>query len=517
MVEMWPNIPSSAQYFLIAWIVLLIFTLILFAKKHRLLPVALALTVFSIASAFALFSPYLFRWDEQFHALVGKNLASNPFHPILIDLDPSLWHPFGWANTYIWLHKQPLFLYQIALSVKVLGATVYAVRLPSILLHVLGALAIYDMGKMMLNRNLGLLAALIFSVSAFPLGLLSGRIGTDHNDSVFMIYVLLSFWAWFKFYTQQNKKWAKWIGVFVGCAILTKWLVGLLVFAPWGVVILIQWLSKKEYDLKSYLKALGISVLVALPWQLYIFIRFPEVAKFEMEYNSRHFFEVIEGHAGDWGFHFDTISRVFFGGEVVLILLIFSAITLFTAGKKTKILWGVLAFSSLLIYVFFSIAATKMNSFVAPAFPLIILLMTFPLAYLLENIQNKVVYGVAFMLVFLVCGNYISKPLNTIEMYGFEPGSKNKEISDLLNLQLDFIQSQKQGKSEDIVINGFLREQGGVSWQFFKDTKVISAIPSESDILALQNAGYNISCIQWFDTLPRYILTNPKIETIQFE
>jgi hypothetical protein len=192
MSEMWPNIPGSAQVFLVAWLVLLVLTIVLFVKKNKWFGASFALTVFSLASAFALFSPYLYRWDEQFHALVGKNLAAKPFHPRLIDLDPSLWHPEGWANSQTWLHKQPLFLYQIAVAVKFLGATAYAVRLPSILLHVAGTLVLYDMGKMMLNRNLGFLAALIFSVSAFPLGLLSGRIGTDHNDSVFMIYVLLS-------------------------------------------------------------------------------------------------------------------------------------------------------------------------------------------------------------------------------------------------------------------------------------------------------------------------------------
>jgi hypothetical protein len=517
MRAMWTNIPGSAQIFLIAWFALLIFTLILFAKKHKWFLVFLALSVFSLASAFALFAPYLFRWDEQFHALVGKNLAQDPYHPKLIDLDPSLWHPTSWVNTSTWLHKQPLFLYQIALSVKLFGATVYAVRLPSILLHVVGTLVIFDMGKMMLNRNLGLLAALVFSVSAFPLGLLSGKIGTDHNDSVFMIYVALSFWAWFKYFTLENKNWIKWIGLFVGCAILTKWLVGLLVFAPWAVVLVVQWLSKKEYDLRSFLTALGITALVALPWQLYVFIRFPKEAKFEMEYNSRHFFEVIEGHFGEWDFHFDTISNVLFSGELVLFLLIFSVSVLFISSPKTKILWGVLAFSTLLVYVFFSMAATKMNSFVSPVFPLMILLLTFPLAHLLENIQNKVVYSIAFVVVFFVFGNAILKPYQTLEEYGFELETKNKEYAELMTLQLDFINSQKEGSNKDIVVNGNLRGEGGVSWQFFKGTKVLSAIPNEEDILALQNAGYEISCIQWGDTLPLHIRTNSKIKLIRFE
>ena len=104
-----------------------------------------------------------------------------------------------------------------------------------------------------------------------------------------------------------------------------------------------------------------------------------------------------------------------------------------------------------------------------------------------------------------------------MEEYGFELETKNKEYAELMTLQLDFINSQKEGSNKDIVVNGNLRGEGGVSWQFFKGTKVLSAIPNEEDILALQNAGYEISCIQWGDTLPLHIRTNSKIKLIRFE
>ena len=519
MVDFWTNIPVSARIFLIVWFVLLVLTGFLFWKKHRLFIWALGLSAFSFASAFALFTPYLYRWDEQFHALVGKNLSGNPFHPILIDLDPVLWHPQDWANTYTWLHKQPLFLYQIALAIKLLGATAYAVRVPSILLHAVGTLVMFDLGRMLLNRNLGIMAALFFSFSAFPLGLLSGRIGTDHNDSVFMIYVLLSFWAWFKFYFSEDKRWVKWIGIFVGCAILTKWLVGLLVFAPWGLLIFITWIQKKQIDFTSFFKALVISLLISIPWQIYIFIRFPKVAKHEMEYNGRHFFEVIEGHHGGWNFHFMNVENLFFNPWLVIVLLLSSLVMTYFSINKTKVSLFFMAFSVALIYVFFSIAATKMVSFIAPVFPILILLMTFPLAVILEKIVLSKLKRLLYLCVLIVGVFVLLKPLQIQDDYGFNSNSEKKVIFEVMRGQWEFFARNKLKGDKEVVVNSYLRGHGGVSWQFVNGTKAISHIPSENEIKKLKKAGYTIYCVnwQWGEKIPSYIQNDPLIKRIQFE
>jgi 4-amino-4-deoxy-L-arabinose transferase len=519
MTESWTNIPNTARVFLLVWVVLVALTLFFFWKKHKLFIWALGLSVFSLASAFALFTPFLYRWDEQFHALVGKNLSMNPFQPILIDINPAIWQSKDWSNANTWLHKQPFFLYQIALSIKLLGASVYAVRLPSVLLHVAGTLAIFDIGKMMLNRNFGLLAALLFSVSAFPLGLLSGRIGTDHNDSVFMIYVLLSFWAWFKMCNSEDKKWAKWIGIFVGCAILTKWLVGLLIFAPWGLWLAANFLKKKQVDLKSFFKALGISLLITIPWQIYIFIRFPKEAKYEMEYNGRHFFEVIEGHPGDWDFHFQNAENLFFKNWLIILLLIFSFIAFLFSKRRNSLMWSFMAFSVALVYIFFSIAATKMGSFISPVFPFIIVLMIFPVAFMLEKIKQSALKKFLYLNLFIV-GLFVSlKPSEIPDNYGFVPNSENKIISDVMKAQWEFFEKNKLDDSKKLVINSDLRGHGGVSWQFVNGTKAISSIPSKKEIEDLKKSGYSIFCVQWQwgEKIPEYVLLDSSIILLQFE
>jgi hypothetical protein len=65
--------------------------------------------------------PFLILWDEQYHALVAKNLMQNPLVPKLY-ANPLLEYDYrNWTGNEIWLHKQPLFLWQIALSLKLLG------------------------------------------------------------------------------------------------------------------------------------------------------------------------------------------------------------------------------------------------------------------------------------------------------------------------------------------------------------------------------------------------------------
>ena len=69
----------------------------------------------------ATLDPFLWTWDEQYHALVAKNMMMNPFKPVLIS-NPVLAYDFrNWQENHIWLHKQPLFLWQIALCFKIFG------------------------------------------------------------------------------------------------------------------------------------------------------------------------------------------------------------------------------------------------------------------------------------------------------------------------------------------------------------------------------------------------------------
>jgi len=64
----------------------------------------------------ALLDPFLVLWDEQYHALVAKNMIEHPLMPMLY-VNPILDYDYrNWLGNHIWLHKQPLFLWQMAVA-----------------------------------------------------------------------------------------------------------------------------------------------------------------------------------------------------------------------------------------------------------------------------------------------------------------------------------------------------------------------------------------------------------------
>src|SRR5215203_2721773 len=87
--------------------------------------------------------PFLHHWDEHFHALVAKNMIQHPLRPMLIT-DPVIPYKISnWVSNHIWVHKQPLFLWQMALSIHLLGFTEIAVRMPSLIMTSLSILLTY--------------------------------------------------------------------------------------------------------------------------------------------------------------------------------------------------------------------------------------------------------------------------------------------------------------------------------------------------------------------------------------
>lgn len=207
-------------------------------KKTNLALLLLLITAFIVRLFIASIDPFLQDWDERFHALVAKNMMSNPFKPMM-RLDPILPYKIeDWCCNHIWVHKQPLFLWQMALSMKIFGTNEITLRFPSVVMGTISIYFVYDIAKMWLkNLDVAFFAASLCTFSYYQLELISGRFSLEHNDLAFAFYVTASVWGFLKYnYTQDKLKWSILIGVFVGCAILNKWLTGLLVYGGWDCI-----------------------------------------------------------------------------------------------------------------------------------------------------------------------------------------------------------------------------------------------------------------------------------------
>jgi 4-amino-4-deoxy-L-arabinose transferase-like glycosyltransferase len=177
-------------------------------------------------------------WDERFHALVAKNMLENPFIPMLYTENPVEIDNSFWSMGHIWLHKQPLFLWQIALSFKIFGINEIALRLPNIIMCSLLIYPLFQLGRILVNERTGFMTSFLFITSFYFGELVAGWQLLDHNDIAFLFYTTLSIWAWVEYTEREKKSWILLAGLFSGLAILNKWLVGLLVFAGWITMIL---------------------------------------------------------------------------------------------------------------------------------------------------------------------------------------------------------------------------------------------------------------------------------------
>jgi 4-amino-4-deoxy-L-arabinose transferase len=258
---------------------------------------------------------FLHNWDEQYHALVAKNLMADFLKPVLYKNE--ILASSHWTGCHIWLHKQPLFLWEIAISMKIFGVNELAVRLPSIISHGLIILMVYDIGKFIKGNLAGILTALIFAYMKFPLTYVAGMYATDHNDIAFLLYVTASFWSLIKYRETQKIRYVILCGLFSGAAVLVKWLTGFLAIGVWGSYTLI---FERKKVIKPILAGL-IAVIVALPWQLYCYFNYRQIFLSEMSFNSKHVSEAVEGHSGNWLFHFSELKNLYSDTDIIFILL----------------------------------------------------------------------------------------------------------------------------------------------------------------------------------------------------
>ena len=320
----------------ISWLFFLGSVFLFFSGKQRaalflLLGGALFLFIFS-----ALLDPFLHLWDERFHALVAKNMIHHPLIPTLYD-DPVVPMDYDrWDRIHIWLHKQPLFLWPISLSLVLFGPNEFALRLPSILMGVGIVYFVFRTASNLVNTETGYFSALISACSFYLFDMIGGRIMLDHNDIAFLFYISGSLWTLSEYLITRNRWWILFTGLFSGGAILCKWLTGLLVYLIWGSYLLIARKSIKEFF--PLIGALLITAVMVLPWQIYIFTAFPHEASHEMAYASKHFTTVIEGHGGDFWVYFREFPAMF--GVLTPWMLIPGLLILWLWMKEKALFWA---------------------------------------------------------------------------------------------------------------------------------------------------------------------------------
>ncbi len=459
--------------------------------------------------------PYLHEWDERFHALVAKHMMTTPFRPMLFVEHIMAYDYRDWSYNHVWLNKQPLFLWQMALSMKIFGTNVIALRLPSLILSTIFVWLVYDMSRLWLkNDSIAFITAFFATFHFYVLELITGRNSLDHNDIAFLFYITCSIWAFFKYLNSRSSwTWPAVIGMFVGLSILNKWLAGMLIYGGWSLFILLNRETRNE--VKSYIHiigSVGIACIIFLPWQLYIHERFPLESGFVQEFNSMHFFDAM-GHPGSAWYHV-----LFFPNIYTFEILIFFLVGFFLLLKSKSIdknLSIALLAMVLVVYLFFSIPVkTKMPSYVLPVAGIVLMAAAFGLYQSVVWVTKK--KSLASRKVIIACVTCILslslwKPWDIAHERSSFNEQRNKKIHNT-SIFKDLDTEKLQGR---VFLN--TRSFENIELMFFQDLTAYHFFPDSVVLDSLQSHGHTFAVFDYSDIqkISPYIINDTSILVLE--
>jgi dolichyl-phosphate-mannose--protein O-mannosyl transferase len=179
------------------------------------------ITLLCVVSAFALYLwrlavPDRYIYDEVYHAFTARQLASG-------NGDAYVWYTKAAQPgvAYEWVHPA-LAKLPMQLGILLFGEDSFGWRFASALFGALGIGILYGLGRTLLGRRVGLLAAALLLLD----GMWFVQSRTAMNDVFVVCFVMLAYLTFYGYLTLPEPRahrylWAS--GIFLGLAIATKW------------------------------------------------------------------------------------------------------------------------------------------------------------------------------------------------------------------------------------------------------------------------------------------------------
>ncbi len=337
---------------------------------------------------------FLHEWDERYHALVAKNFLKHPLKPTLYDNPVLSYDHKDWTLNNIWLSKPPLALWFIALSIKIFGTNEFAVRLPSLIFSSLAIALTYVIGNSLLHPRIGLIAAFLQAIHGMLIESSGGRMSSDHVDILLLLLFESAIFCGIMYF-RDKKNWSlAAIGILTGLSFLTKWIVCILIILIW---ITMNMLLKQPWKgiLKSTSIILWYSIIIALPWIIYILNRFPIESTWIFEAILIPIKEPIQGHHGNAFYYINKVRIIF--GELIYLPMIW---LIYKGCKEKKFTLIVISTWLFVPLVIFSLMSTKRTTYILVSAPSFFLLTAIFLNYL-NAYKNKFFFTKPFIYVIM--------------------------------------------------------------------------------------------------------------------
>ncbi|CAB1073244.1 Polymyxin resistance protein ArnT, undecaprenyl phosphate-alpha-L-Ara4N transferase; Melittin resistance protein PqaB [Olavius algarvensis Delta 1 endosymbiont] len=299
--------------------------------------------------------------DEGMHAATSKDMVlSNDW------ITPT----YNGENFY---DKPALFNWFVAVSFLIFGFTEFAARLPAALLGWGCVMTTYYLGREMFNPRTGFLSAVILATS-IEFIVLARFVVHDISLAFFITLALALFYMGYQ--RAEKRRLCFLIGyAALGMAALAKGPVGLLL--PVMVIGLFLILRKKIGFVKEMQIGWGLLLVmvVAAPWYTLISLENPDYFEyFFLKQNFGSFFDDVHSrHPEPFYYYLPLLFGGFFPWSLFLPYTLYDAVRKKITSHGEGILYILIWFGA--IFVFFSLASSKLGTYILPLFPALSLLV----------------------------------------------------------------------------------------------------------------------------------------------
>lgn len=267
-----------------------------------------------------------------------------------------------------YLDKPPLFYWSVMLAYAVIGCKIWVARLIPALAMQATVLASYMLGRRMIGERAAFWGSLLLTVSPFFLGV--GRLLV--LDGMLTLWVTLAILLAYLAQRDSQLRWRSWLASasMCGLGVLTKGPVALLLVVP--PLLAHRWLAgeRSRIGVGGWCAYVAAVLAISLPWYVAVCWARPEFTQyFLLKHNVQRFVEP-----------FDHVRPVWFFVPLVALailpaLLFMKPLLRFLGSTNVPEMnarcpaMGYLLLSSLWCVGFFSMAGSKLPTYILPAIP----------------------------------------------------------------------------------------------------------------------------------------------------
>ena len=255
----------------------------------------LALAAFNLA--FRLNREIVTEWDESLYAISAWEMARGGQW-----LGTTFFGALDYYNT-----KPPLNVWLIALSFKAFGATLWSLRLPSIVSAFLSVVVLQEWVRRAIGPAVAIFSSLVLATCFGFLYAHSGR--SANSDALLALLILLTvvtLWA------ARQRSWPLvWLGPILAAVFLLK---GMAVLLPLAIVIVVRLWPTRDLRARSawpltvasFIFAAGAGAWMFARWRLDQWRFLDRLFSYDFVGGT---FRALEGHSGSPLFYLDVLQR----------------------------------------------------------------------------------------------------------------------------------------------------------------------------------------------------------------